>query len=452
MLGFEPLALQGKNVMEFVHLEDRQEVKRFFLNLKKQPYAPLSLEYRIKNSKGEFIWIESNARNRLATADVRCIVMDFRNIQAKKTADHALLQVEQRLSLLLNNTEESFIVLNSRLRIITYNKAAQEQSPYFFKNPLQSGISFLDLVNKEEREEYVNVFEEVFQGKEIIKETYFNNLAEAGPVYSHKFRPLLNQENDILGVFITSNNITTQKKIESEQKALTDELIRNNRDLRQFSYITSHNLRAPVANLISLLTLYNHANPLDEFNEVLIEKFGEATRQLSQTLNDLFDVLVIRSNNNNIDSEIVSFSNIYNEVFRNINNLLKQQKGVIQTDFSCINEISGNRVHLESIFLNMISNAIRYSSPKRSLEINIRSYKEESYAIVEFADNGLGIDLKRYGDRLFGLYQRFHDNKDGKGLGLYMTKAQVVAMGGKIEIESEPEKGTTFRIYFKMKK
>ncbi len=70
--------------------------------------------------------------------------------------------------------------------------------------------------------------------------------------------------------------------------------------------------------------------------------------------------------------------------------------------------------------------------------------------MLEFADNGLGMDLNRYGDRLFGLYQRFHGNKEGKGLGLYMTRSQIIAMGGKIEVESEPGKGTTFKIYFKL--
>jgi signal transduction histidine kinase len=97
----------------------------------------------------------------------------------------------------------------------------------------------------------------------------------------------------------------------------------------------------------------------------------------------------------------------------------------------------------------MITNALRYSSPDRKLEIKIRSYKQDSWVIVDFADNGLGMDLNRYGDRLFGLYQRFHGNKEGKGLGLYMTRSQVTAMGGKIEVESEPGRGTIFKIYFK---
>ena len=193
ILGFTPKEIQGKNLIEFVHANDREKVRDWFFNVKRQSEKLLSLEYRIKNSLGHYIWIENNARNMLDNKDVRAIVMDLRNIQSKKVADDALSLVEQRLSLLLNNTDESFIVLNSRLRIITYNKAAQDLSPYFFKIPLQSDLSILDLIDEQENEEYVTLFEQVFSGNEIDKETTFTDEKGVRHVYNHKFRPLLHQ-------------------------------------------------------------------------------------------------------------------------------------------------------------------------------------------------------------------------------------------------------------------
>jgi signal transduction histidine kinase len=243
-------------------------------------------------------------------------------------------------------------------------------------------------------------------------------------------------------------DITEKKKIEEEQQSLTQELIKNNQDLQQFSFITSHNLRAPVANLISILNLYDKKKPEDEFNQLLIEKFEEATLQLNSTLNDLINVLVIKSNTN-VDKQDLVIDNVLSEVRKGIDNLLLENKGVITSDFSEVNIIKYNRIHLESIFLNLLTNAIRYRSAERKPGILIRSYREGKWIVVSFKDNGLGIDLKRYGDRLFGLYQRFHESKEGKGLGLYMVNSQVVAMGGKIEVESEPGKGSTFKVYFK---
>jgi signal transduction histidine kinase len=243
-------------------------------------------------------------------------------------------------------------------------------------------------------------------------------------------------------------DITEKKKTENEQKVLTEELLKNNQDLQQFSYITSHNLRAPVANLISLLNLYNKENPADDFNQLLIQKFEEATNQLNETLNDLLNVLVIKSNTN-VQKEHVCFMDVLERVQNSVNNLLEETNGQIEADLISPAFVEYNRIHLESIFLNLVSNAIRYRFPGRPPVIKISSYRQDKWTVVTFEDNGLGMDLNRYGDRLFGLYQRFHENKEGKGLGLYMTRSQIIAAGGKIEVESELGKGSTFKIYFK---
>ncbi|RZK00796.1 MAG: PAS domain S-box protein, partial [Flavobacterium sp.] len=144
--------------------------------------------------------------------------MNVRNIQAKKVADYSLVQSEQRLSLLLNNTEESFIILNSRLRITAYNRAAQEHSPYFFKEELQSGVSILDLVSPEDMETTINLFETVFEGAEVERETTSVCAGNHLHIYSHIYRPLINSDNDIFGVFITSKDITKRKIAEQQLK------------------------------------------------------------------------------------------------------------------------------------------------------------------------------------------------------------------------------------------
>ncbi|HEX8332042.1 MAG TPA: PAS domain S-box protein [Segetibacter sp.] len=700
VLGYKPSDLIRKNGLDNVHPDERDRVREWFKSLRTQPDKLVTIEYRVKNKEGKWIWIENFGRNMLSNPRVSAIVMNFRNIQSKKMADYTLVQAEQRLSLLLNNTEESFIILNSRLRIVAYNRAAQEHSPYFFTQELQSGLSILDLVNPEEMDRMIQLFEKVFDGEQMDRETTFVDDKKKQHIYSHIYRPLFDKDNDIFGVFITSTDITIRKKltedlaanserlknaqkiaklgyfeylynnksifcsdevyeilgidkatnanlqfsefkhivhnedrerikaeikhaikgekdlnvecrlkmedgtdkvvlamggvildkagakekfsvtvqditdskmallalqtmegrfkslfensidgvlitlpsgeiisgnpavckmlgyeedeitefkrsdlldvesasvkqmieersrsgiflgeilmkhknghiipteitsinmkdaqgntyhsniirditekkkIEEEQQSLTQELIKNNQDLQQFSFITSHNLRAPVANLISLLNLYDKKKPEDEFNQLLIEKFEEATLQLNSTLNDLINVLVIKSNTN-VDKQDMSLDNVLSEVRKGIDNLLLENKGVITSDFSEVDIVTYNRIHLESIFLNLLTNAIRYRSTERKPVIQITSFREGKWIVVSFKDNGLGIDLKRYGDRLFGLYQRFHESKEGKGLGLYMVNSQVVAMGGKIEVESEPGKGSTFKVYFK---
>ena len=121
----------------------------------------------------------------------------------------------------------------------------------------------------------------------------------------------------------------------------------------------------------------------------------------------------------------------------------------IFSDFTEAPTVKFTSIHLNSIMLNLISNAIKYRSPDRDPEIHIRTYSKGKLTYLEVKDNGLGIDLERHKDKLFGLFQRFHDHADSKGLGLFIINSIVVENGGKIEVKSEINKGTTFTVSFK---
>src|SRR5690606_34956446 len=105
-----------------------------------------------------------------------------------------------------------------------------------------------------------------------------------------------------------------------------------------------------------------------------------------------------------------------------------------------------NRAYVYSILHNLISNAIKYKSAHRDLLIEINSVKEESRLRISVKDNGSGMDLELVRPHLFQLYKRFHTGPDGKGLGLYLVKMQLNAIGGKVDVESKPEEGTTFTL------
>ncbi len=110
--------------------------------------------------------------------------------------------------------------------------------------------------------------------------------------------------------------------------------------------------------------------------------------------------------------------------------------------------IRSNQTYLESIFLNLVSNALKFHSEQRPLEITIVSESiSDKRTEIKFSDNGIGIDLKRHKEKVFGLYQRFHENSDGKGIGLFLIKSQITALGGTIYVESEVEKGTSYIIH-----
>jgi len=117
-------------------------------------------------------------------------------------------------------------------------------------------------------------------------------------------------------------------------------------------------------------------------------------------------------------------------------------------NFSKCAEIDFVPAYLESILLNFTSNALKYRNPNVPLVITIESDIEVGKPILQVSDNGLGIDLIKYGEQIFGMYKTFHGNPNARGIGLFMTKNQVESLGGKISVESEPNKGTAFKIQF----
>jgi PAS domain S-box-containing protein len=243
-------------------------------------------------------------------------------------------------------------------------------------------------------------------------------------------------------------DITERKKSESERLLLIEELTKINKDLKQFSYITSHNLRGPVTNLISMVDLIETSDIQNERTLQLIQGFSTSTHQLNETLNDLINILIVKSNTN-LEIESLEFAKVFEKVQQSIHSLIVESRAEILTDFKSASFVPFNQAYLESIFLNLLTNAIKYASPDRPLEIDIKSRVWEGKTQLLFSDNGLGMNMAKVKDRIFGLHQRFHNHPDSKGIGLYLTHSQVTALGGTITVESAENMGTTFTITFK---
>lgn len=242
-------------------------------------------------------------------------------------------------------------------------------------------------------------------------------------------------------------DITERKKTEREKELMIKELLKSNADLKQFSYITSHNLRAPLSNIEAILSIIDYST-LDTTTAEMLKMLNISGKQLTKTIEDLTKILVIK-NNVNAERHTIRLPDAFIHLSNIFSSALKEAGAEVFSDFTDP-EIDFNETYLESILINLFSNAIKYRSPDRNLVIHASSKCDDNgNTIFRFSDNGTGIDVIRHKDRLFGLYQRFHDTTDGNGLGLYIIKSQIEALKGTIEIESELDKGTTFIITFK---
>lgn len=262
-----------------------------------------------------------------------------------------------------------------------------------------------------------------------------------------KSTPIFNLQNEIVAFEGVIMNIDAIKKHEQkliEQKA---ELETKNKELEQFTYITSHDLRSPVVNLITLLDMFDE-NEMQEQNKFILDKVKITGKRMYETLHDLIDVIAIQKRTTS-PFEMVNLDIISKDIISQLSFDINESKANVSLNLEVVN-FSYVRVHLKSILQNLLTNAIKYRSSKRPLNINISTKKERDYIILSVKDNGSGMDLNKIGDRLFGMFQVFHNSKDGKGLGLYIVKKQIEMMGGHIEVESNVDVGTIFRVYLKI--
>jgi PAS domain S-box-containing protein len=262
--------------------------------------------------------------------------------------------------------------------------------------------------------------------------------------------PVYNSENELSHWVSIQRDVSAERQQEKEKEQLIRELTQNNKDLKQFSYITSHNLRAPLSNLTGLLSLLDDIQIDNGEMKEILEGFNKSTLLLNDTINDLTKIMIIKDNPS-IQKECVVLKEIFENVYSSLTFQLSKLQPILEINFDKAPILEINKSYIESILLNLLTNSIKYKSENKILKITVTTYQEKNHTTILFEDNGIGIDLERNRDKIFGLYQRFHDYPDSKGLGLYLVKSQVEAMGGTISIESEVEKGTRFTLTFKNK-
>lgn len=227
------------------------------------------------------------------------------------------------------------------------------------------------------------------------------------------------------------------------------ELVKQNIQLEQYGYIIAHNLRGPVARILGLANLITHGFEPKRDAEVITQLHTSA-EELDTVIHDLNVILDIKKGLQN-SYELLELADRVDKVKNALRDKIAEANASITFDFSAAKTCYCIPAYLDSIFYNLISNSIKYRAADRVPVITIRSAIEMGKLILTIQDNGTGIDLEKQKNKIFNLYQRFHQNIEGKGMGLFLVKTQIEALNGNIEIESQVNKGTTFRISLPLK-
>lgn len=243
------------------------------------------------------------------------------------------------------------------------------------------------------------------------------------------------------------NNITSQEKIKTKLRAMLQVAREQNERLSSFANIVTHNLRSHSGNLSTLTDFLPEDCPnlKDTENYQLLKT---AIESLEDTVAHLTEVAKIKE----VDASKLEALNLYNYVEKALYSIIAMAQNAEATIYNEMDEqilVYALPAYLDSIILNFLTNAIKYRSAKRTLIIELSTYVDNEFVVFKIRDNGLGIDLEKYGDKLFQMYKTFHYNEDAIGIGLFITRNHIESLGGKVEVKSEVDQGTEFSIYLK---
>lgn len=363
----------------------------------------------------------------------------FQDIDARIKATKALALEEEQFRQTFKFAPNGMALVALDGTWLKVNKTICDMLGYSKKELLQK--TFQDITHPADLQKDLNQLHNLLDNKidsYQIEKRYFTKTGKI--VWANLSVALVKSDQGEPIHFVSQIEDITQKK------ALMEQISYQNERLLNFAYIVSHNLRSHSANMVMTLDLMKMERPESTDNEYfpLLKK---ATESLQETVKHLNDVVNINTRKTD-DIGTLKLNDFIQSAKDNINALLLQANGEITDEIKESFYVKGFPAYLESVILNFLTNAIKYRSLKRKLSIKLRAHETAENVILEIVDNGKGMNLEKYGDRLFGMYKTFHGNKDARGIGLFITKNQVEAMGGKIDVESKPEVGTTFKIYF----
>jgi PAS domain S-box-containing protein len=367
-----------------------------------------------------------------------------RDITQQKLDEAALIKSEANLRSVFENTNLGIALLNSDLEIVSFNSNATHLAIKNFGQPLVPGTGALSYFN-EKRPLMEACIARAKNGEKVYYETSYDQPDGTREYYDVKWIGVFNDENENVGIIFTLDNITAKKISELEKEKITGDLIRRNRDLEQFTYIISHNLRAPLANIKGLSSLLTYFEINDPECAETLKSLSASVDSLDNVITDLNQILQTGYQLNEA-SENVSLPELVADIVNDVTPAVLKNQLVVACDFDEVNTLMVLKSYIYSIFQNLIVNSIKYRKLETNLVINIKTQKIGPKVKITLEDNGKGIDMEKYGTHLFGLYKRFDFSVEGKGMGLFMVKMQVESLGGTINVESEFGKGTRFLI------
>jgi PAS domain S-box-containing protein len=462
ILGYTENELMNLTFQDITYPEDLNSDLRLLNELVNGEREYYHMEKRYFHKNGDIVHaILGVSVVKDANEEILYFISQIIDITDLKLAENNLSTALAKNRATMNASTQVSIISTDLNGIITgFNKGAEQMLGYQADELIGRHTPEILHVKDEVKKERKNLSEET--GKKVTDFDVFVSKAKEGIPYTREWTykrkngstfPVLlsvtaiSRDDEITGFLGVATDISQLKKAEEEINSILCITQNQNERLHNFSNIVTHNLRSHAGGIIGMLEVLKFENPQVYSNEYvrLLEK---GVDNLKDTIENLTDLV----KQNFTEQEDFKEVNLSSYVQRNKDSLITQ---AMRKEVEIINdvnpEIEVNVIpgYLDSIVMNFITNGIKYSDPEKESYVKVAAESSDSgeFVILSFHDNGLGMDLKKDGESLFGMYQTFHDHEDSRGIGLYITKNQIESIGGEIKVESEPDVGTTFKVY-----
>lgn len=361
--------------------------------------------------------------------------------------EHQTKSSEDLLKTLINNLPLRIYIKDTESKKILANKSELEHCGIVNESDIigKDDFDIYDKVTAQKyREEDLEVM--ISQNPMLNKELRQENPNGTSNYFLSSKIPLKGPNGETTGLVGITMDISEIKQKQKELKGLINVTSLQNKKLVNFAHIVSHNLRSHSANFSMLLEFLNEEKNEQERIKIL-GMLNDASNNLMETLHNLNDIVAINTEATANKKEVNLLEGV-NNVLNNLSSILDSNKATVITAIPKDTVVSVIPSYLESILTHIITNSIKYKKPNVPPVINLTLDYIQNYTVLSIEDNGLGVDLKKHGKKLYGMYKAFHGNEDAKGMGLYIVKNQIDAMDGKINAKSQVGVGTTFNIYF----
>lgn len=440
LTGYDIVELKGFHNSKLFPEESRKQVNYILnYNLHRNEYT--INETYIETKYGKSIPVEIASGKKFQVDNFTYLVCYIRDISERKNAENKL----NLLSLAASGTTDTIVITNENGKAVWANQAYLDLTGLSMEEIIGQKPGYLSKGPETDVQTSL-LLREAIKNKENIKVTILNyNKKKEKYWFELNISTVFDSKNNFMNFVGVGRNVTSRIEKELELKRLLEVTSSQNSKLYNFTHIVSHNIRSHASNLSMVIDVIESTVDISE-KLSYFDLFKEGTEKLSETIEYLNEIITIQQKTN-IEKTKINLKHEIEKTKMALSLLIKESKITISDTIPDDLVVTAIPAYLDSILLNLFTNAIKYKSPERKPTLEISYEIIEDYVVLNFKDNGLGLDLKKNAHKLFGMYKTFHGNEDAKGIGLFITKNQLEAMNGKIEIESEVGRGSNFKIY-----